>query len=164
MLAPALAAATLLALGTPSLDLRIADARERLIAESPWIRTEGVNPYDFVYRLDYLRGQLSAVTDAERLADLEREAQLELKLDEELLVNLCPTFAAVDGLDESFYNDDPHEPPDPVAFYLPKANPKTKYALVVVLHGRQQTETDVVSRAILHDLADRSHAILVAPW
>ena len=112
----------------------------------------------------YLRGQLSAVTDAERLADLEREAQLELKLDEELLVNLCPTFAAVDGLDESFYNDDPHEPPDPVAFYLPKANPKTKYALVVVLHGRQQTETDVVSRAILHDLADRSHAILVAPW
>lgn len=164
MLAPALAAATLLALGTPSLDLRISVARERLIAESPWIRTEGVNPYDFIYRLDYLRGQLSVATDAERLADLEREAQLELKLDDELLVNLCPTFAAVDGLDESFYNDDPHEPPDPVAFYLPKTNPKNKFALVVVLHGRQQTETDVVSRGILRDLADRSHAILVAPW
>ncbi|HZY99959.1 MAG TPA: PHB depolymerase family esterase [Candidatus Baltobacteraceae bacterium] len=165
MLAPALAAATLLALGTPSLDLRISVTRERLVAESPWIRSEGVNPYDFIFRLDYLRGQLEAVTDAQRRADLEQEAQLELRLDAELLVNLCPTFEAIDsGFDESFYNDDPRSPPDPVAFYLPKTNPQSKYALVVVLHGRQQTETDVVSREVLRALADRRHAILVAPF
>lgn len=164
MFAPALAAATLLALGTPSLDLRISVTRDRLIAESPLIQTYGVNPFDFVFRLDYLEGQLSSVTDSQRRADLVQEARLELKLDAELLANLCPVFAAVDGIDESFYNDDPRAPPDPVAFYLPKINPKDKYALVVVLHGRQQTETDVVSRAILRDLADRTHAILVAPW
>jgi hypothetical protein len=164
MFAPALAAATLLALGTPSLDLRITVTRERLIAASPLIRSYGVNPYDFVFRLDYLRGELSAATDAQRRVDLEQEARLELKLDDELLVNLCPVFAAIDaGSDESFYNDDPRAPPDPVAFYLPK-NDKGKYALVVVLHGRQQTETDVVSREMLRDLADRTHAILVAPW
>ncbi|HEY1977739.1 MAG TPA: hypothetical protein VGG89_14400 [Candidatus Baltobacteraceae bacterium] len=164
MFAPALAAATLLALGTPSLDLRISITRDRLIAESPLIRTEGVNPYDFVFRLDYLRGQLSSVTDDARRADLEAEANLELRLDAELMSNLCPVFAAIDGVDESFYNDDPHAAPDPVAFYLPKSDQHRKYALVVVLHGRQQTETDIVSRAVLRELADSKHAILVAPW
>lgn len=164
MFAPALAAAMLLALGTPSLDLRISLTRDRLIAESPLIRTEGVNPYDFVFRLDYLQGQLAAAADEGRRADLEQQARLELKLDAELLANLCPVFAAVDGMDESFYNDDPRAPPDPVAFYLPKFDTKRKYALVVILHGRQQTETDVVTHAVFRDLADRTHAILVAPW
>jgi pimeloyl-ACP methyl ester carboxylesterase len=164
MLAPALAAATLLALGTPSLDLRISITRDRLIAESPLIRTEGVNPFDFVFRLDYLRGELSIAADAQRQADLEQQTRLELRLDAELLANLCPVFAGIDGIDESFYNDDPRAPPDPVAFYLPKYETNRKYSLVVLLHGRQQTETDVVSRAVLRDLADRTHAILVAPW
>lgn len=164
MFAPALAAATLLALGTPSLDLRISITRDRLIAASPLIRTYGVNPYDFVFRLDYLQGELTTVSDAQRHADLEQQARLELKLDAELLANLCPTFAAVDGIDESFYNDDPKAPPDPVAFYLPKPAANGKYSIVVVLHGRQQTETDVVSHGMLRDLADRTHAILVAPW
>lgn len=164
MFAPAFAAAMLLALGTPSLDLRISLTRDRLVSESPLIRKEGVNPFDFVFRLDYLRGQLANATDAAQRADLEQEARLELKLDAELLANLCPIFAAVDGIDESFYNDDPRAPPDPVAFYLPKIDTNRKYSLVVVLHGRQQTETDVVSRAVLRDLADRTHAILVAPW
>lgn len=164
MFAPALAAATLLALGMPSLDLRISITRDRLIAASPLIRSYGVNPADFVFRLDYLEGQLTTTTDVQRRADLEQEASLELKLDAELLANLCPVFAAVDGIDESFYNDDPRAPPDPIAFYLPKFVANAKYALVVVLHGRQQTETDVVSRAVLRDLADRTHAILVAPW
>lgn len=164
MFAPALAAATLLALGTPSLDFRISVTRDRLIAESPLIRTEGVNPYDYVFRLDYLRGQLASVTDDARRADLEEEVRLELKLDSELMANLCPEFWAIDGVDESFYNDDPKAPPDPVAFYLPKSDRKDKYALVVVLHGTQQTETDVVSRAVFRELADRRHAILVAPY
>jgi hypothetical protein len=165
MLAPALAAATLLALGSPSTwDMRISDARDRILAASPIIRTYGVNPFDFIFRLDYLRGQLTAATDAARRADLEQEARLELKLDAELLANLCPIFAAVSGIDESFYNDDPRAPPDPVAFYLPKHDANGKYALVVVLHGRAQTETDVISRGILRDLADKSHAILVAPF
>lgn len=164
MFAPALAAATLLALGSPQLDLRISITRDRLIAESPLIRTEGVNPYDFVFRLDYLEGQLAAVPDAQRRADLEQQARLELKLDAELLANLCPIFAAVDGIDESFYNDDPRAPPDPVAFYVPKADKNGKYSIVVVLHGRQQTETDVVSRSVLRELADSTHAILVAPF
>lgn len=164
MFAPALAAATLLALGSPSLDLRISITRDRLIASSPLIRTYGVNPYDFVFRLDYLQGQLTTAADAQRRADLEQEARLELKLDAELLANLCPVFAAIDGIDESFYNDDPRAPPDPVAFYLPKLAANGKYAIVVILHGRQQTETDVVSHGVLRDLADRTHAILVAPW
>jgi pimeloyl-ACP methyl ester carboxylesterase len=169
MFAPALAAATLLALAAPSSwKLQISIVRDRLIAESPLIRTYGVNPYDYIFRLDYLEGRLSGVGtpaagSAER-ADLDQEARLELKLDAELLVDLCPVFAAVDGIDESFYNDDARLPPDPVAFYVPKGDNKKRYALVVVLHGRRQTETDVVSLGALRALADRSHAILVAPW
>ncbi|MBV8149644.1 MAG: hypothetical protein JO092_11170 [Candidatus Eremiobacteraeota bacterium] len=167
MFAPALAAATLLALGT--LDFRIAVMRDRLVAESPLIRALGVNPRDFVFRLDYLTGRL---TSAEKppaypneYADLEDEARLELKLDAELLVNLCPVFAVVSGIDESFYNDDPTLPPDPVAFYVPpRPDRDGRYALVVVLHGRSETETDVVSHAALRALADRDHAILIAPW
>lgn len=164
MFAPALAAATLLALGSPSLDLRISIMRDRLVAESLLIRTEGLNPNDFVFRLDYLQGELTAVSDAQRRTDLDQQTRLELKLDAELLANLCPTFAAVDGIDESFYNDDPRAPPDPVAFYLPKADKNGKYSIVVVLHGRAQTETDVISHGVLRDLADRTHAILIAPW
>jgi S-formylglutathione hydrolase FrmB len=169
MFAPALAAVSLLALGSvESSDYRITVMRDRLIAESPMIRTLGVNPYDFVFRLDYLTGRLSAPGALDSTspvrADLEQQTKLELKLDAELLVNLCPVFGVVSGLDESFYNDDPRAPPDPVAFYVPKPGPDRKYALVVVLHGRMQTETDVVSHAMLRDLADRNHAILVAPW
>lgn len=169
MFAPVLAAATLIALGSPaSLSLRISVMRDRLIAMSPVIRTYGVNPRDFVFRLDYLESRLtSAATlpyQSPQRTDVEREAALELKLDAELLVNLCPEFAAVEGTDESFYNSDPRAPPDPVAFYVPAPDAHGQYALVVLLHGRQQTETDVMSRATLRSLADSTHAILVAPW
>jgi hypothetical protein len=169
MFAPALAAATLIALAAPSssLNFRISDMRDRLVAESPLIRAIGLNPYDFIFRLDYLQGRLSAPpsqVESPLAADLVTEARLELKLDAELLVNLCPVFAAVNGLDESFYNDDPKTAPDPVAFYIPKQDGKKPYSLVMLLHGRAQTETDVLSLPVLRDLADRTHTILVAPW
>jgi S-formylglutathione hydrolase FrmB len=166
MFAPALAAATLVALGT--LDVRIAVMRDRLVAASPMIRALGVNPRDFVFRLDYLTGRLfsaqSQAADPFKEADLEDQVRLELKLDAELLVNLCPVFSAVTGIDESFYNDDPALPPDPVAFYVPRPDRDGRYALVVLLHGRTETETDVVAHTALRALADRDHAILVAPW
>jgi pimeloyl-ACP methyl ester carboxylesterase len=165
MFAPALAAATLLSLGTP--DVRIAIMRDRIVAASPMIRAIGVNPRDFVFRLDYLTGRLVSEQTSEDLSarsDLEDEIRLELKLDAELLVNLCPVFATIAGVDESWYNDNPALPPDPVAFYVPPADRSRLYALVVLLHGRSETETSVVSRAGLRALADREHAILVAPW
>jgi hypothetical protein len=169
MFAPALAAATLLALSALApWNLRVSTMRDRLIAESPEIRTLGVDPRDFLFRLEYLWGRLSAAerssTEPAVRADLEAQTLLELKLDAELLVNLCPVFAAVDGIDESFYNADPHEAPDPVAFYVPKPNRNGRYALVVLLHDRRQTETDVISHGLLRELADRDHALLVAPW
>jgi hypothetical protein len=170
MFAPVVAAATLLlALGSPSTwNLRISIMRDRLIAESPLIRTYGVNPFDFVFRLDYLEGRIASTASlpaqSPQRTDIEQEAALELKLDGELLVNLCPVFGAVDGVDESFYNDDPRAPPDPVAFYVPKPDSHGKYGLVIVLHGRRQTETDVLSRSELRSLADQTHAILVAPF
>ena len=34
----------------------------------------------------------------------------------------------------------------------------------MLLHGRAQTETDVVSHELFRRLADRWHAILIAPW
>jgi len=169
MFAPVLAAAALLALGSSgSTDYRIPVMRDRIIAESPFITKLGVNPLDFVFRLDYLTGRRNlpeALDETSPLhADLEQQTKLELKLDAELLLNLCPVFGAVSGFDESFYNDDPHAPPDPVAFYVPKPDRNGKYALVLVLHGRMQTETDVVSHGSLRTLADRDHAMLVAPW
>ncbi|HVA32959.1 MAG TPA: alpha/beta hydrolase-fold protein [Candidatus Baltobacteraceae bacterium] len=169
MFAPAVAAVTLFALGSaPSWKLPVSIMRGRLVAQSPLIRALGVNPRDFVFRLDYLAGKLAsdegARQEAPRRVDLEVQAKLELKLDAELLLNLCPTFGAVRGLDESFYNDDPRAPPDPVAFYVPKPDAAGRYAAVVLLHGRTQTETDVVSRSVLLKLADATHAILIAPW
>jgi pimeloyl-ACP methyl ester carboxylesterase len=166
MFAPALAAATLLALGTA--DVRIPVMRDRLVASSPMIRALGVNPLDFVFRLDYLTGRLTSLGaglgDPTVYADLEDEVRLELKLDAELLVNRCPVFSAIAGIDESWYNDDPALPPDPVAFYVPRPDRDGRYAIVVVLHGRSQTETDVLSHSALRALADRNHAILIAPW
>jgi pimeloyl-ACP methyl ester carboxylesterase len=166
MFAPALAAATLVALSTP--DFRIAVMRDRIIAASPMIQALGVNPRDFVFRLDYLTGRLTSIevpaANPIAYADLEDEVRLELKLDAELLVNLCPVFSAVSGADESFYNDDPTVPPDPVAFYVPRPGRDGRYALVVLLHGRTQTETDLLSHATLRSLADSEHAILIAPW
>ena len=159
-----LVAATL-ALGTPlASDTFISIMRERLIAESPFIRALGVNPRDFVFRLDYLSGKLAQAgnTPSER-EELAREMQLELKLDAELLVNLCPYFDAVAGFDESWYNSDPKAPPDPVALYVPPRQPQP-YAVVVLLHGRGQTETDVLSQGVFRHMADLRHAILVAPW
>src|SRR5690348_7736768 len=109
MLVPLIAAATLLALGaSPSPDWSIPFMRDRLVTEEVSIRTLGLNPADFIFRLDYLSqrlGALSPTSAASERADLEQQAALELKLDAELLVNLCPVFGGISGLDESFYND-----------------------------------------------------------
>lgn len=167
MLLHSFAAASLLAMGASDAQSYIPVMREQLLVESAYIKAIGLNPRDFTFRLDYLLGRITAIdaraSDGER-TDLQSQTKLELKLDAELLVNLCPVFAAIDGLDESFYNSDPKLPPDPVAFYVPKPDAHGRYALVVLLHGRAQTETDVVSRALFLRLADASHAIVVAPW
>lgn len=169
MLVPLLAAATLLSPQTTarSFGWGIAVMREHVVADSTYIRLVGVNPDDFIFRLDYLAGKVAHVDASTPLAvraDLEQQTKLELKLDAELMLNLCPVFSAIGGLDESFYNDDPKVPPDPVSFYVPRPDAGGRYSVVILLHGKGQTETDIISHEIFQRLADASHAILIAPW
>lgn len=166
MLIPIVAAVALATAPVSTADPRIPVMRDRLVALSPLIRALGVNPRDFIFRLDYLTGRIANAPESSPAlrGDLETQTRLELKLDAELLINRCPIFAAIDGLDESWYNSDPLVPPDPVAFYVPKPDDRGRYALVVLLHGERETETDVLTHELFRRLADRSHAILVAPW
>jgi len=143
----------------------IEEMMARFAAGAREVRSQGVDPTVYFARLQYLErreANVPAAAPAQLTADLQTQQSLEFLLDERLLSGRFLPPPKPGGAAVRLYAS-PGKAPDPIGVYVPAA-PVGKYALAILLHGMQQTETDVVSRAVFRNLADASHVILVAPY
>ncbi len=123
-----------------------------------------VNPYDYIDRLLALRVRIEQALSLHQpalSADLARQAAIEAQLDRALLATAPPRLRP--GVTERIVPTPSGG--DAVGVFLPTApQANGRYALVVALHGAGETEADVLSRAVIIGAAERSHAIVLAPW
>lgn len=150
------------ALSDPQIDAMA----KRFASAAESIRSQGIDPTDYYLRLGYLERRLMTVQDdapAQMRADLETQKALELKLDERLISGRPLALPGPGDATVRFYVARGKQP-DPIGVYVPQPDGAARYGLVVLLHGAQQTETDVISRGLIRRLADTRHAILIAPY
>jgi dienelactone hydrolase len=94
-----------------------------------------------------------------------RTAQLDLSLATQLLRGAYDSMGAIRGLGEALVRSPSDGTMQPVAVYVPSSySPAHAAPLIVLLHGRPQSETQVLAPPYIAQLAERSGAIVVAPW
>ena len=94
-----------------------------------------------------------------------RLAGLDLSLATQLLHGTYAPMSAIRGLGETFVRSSQDGTMQPVAVYVPSTySPERPAPLVVLLHGRPQSETQLLAPLYVAELAERSGAIVVAPW
>lgn len=74
-----------------------------------------------------------------------------------------PRLPTQTGLHEGFIRSQADGLWEPVAVYIPEKH-AAHPPLAIVLHGRPQSETELLGQPYLRELADRTGTILVAPW
>lgn len=82
---------------------------------------------------------------------------------QEALAQRQPELPMANGLHEGFVRSAADGLWEPVAVYIPPEH-AAHPPLAVVLHGRPQSETELLGQPYLRELADRTGTILVAPW
>lgn len=85
---------------------------------------------------------------------------LDTKLAGEMIDGAVAPPASARGMDEFLMRSKVDGTLQPYALYVPK-NIKS---LIVLLHGRPQTEVEILSVPYFHDLAEATGAVVVAPW
>jgi predicted esterase len=96
---------------------------------------------------------------------LHETVRLDLSLATQLIQQSYQPMSAIRGLDETLVRASADGTMQPVAVYVPPTYVSGRPApLVVFLHGLGGTETGLLSPRFLHDLADRSGAIVIAPY
>jgi predicted esterase len=96
---------------------------------------------------------------------LHETVRLDLSLATQLIGQSYRPMSTIRGLDETLVRSSADGTMQPVAVYVPPTYDSGRPApLVVFLHGLGGTETGLLSPRFLHDLADRSGAIVIAPY
>ncbi len=94
-----------------------------------------------------------------------RIGALDLSLATQLLHDSYVSMGAIRGLGETFVRSSQDGTMQPVAVYVASAySPAHPAPLVVLLHGRPQSETQLLAPPYVAELAEHSGAIVVAPW
>ena len=75
-----------------------------------------------------------------------------------------PELSNAPGLHEAFVRSTSDGTLQPVAVYVPAAVAPTGAPLVVALHGREQTETELLGSPYLRRMAEKTGSIIVAPY
>lgn len=127
------------------------------------LEARGVDMAEYRFRLATLLSRIQSYDPREIpenvWSDTQREVNLEIEADRELIHNSFNAMETVRGAGEVFVRSDDGSP-QPVGVYCPKR----QTSLVVFLHGRLQTETNIISKSWLHELAERTNAIVIAPY
>ncbi len=162
------AAANPPAAGVAALQAQLSAARARALSNFARIASQTGFADQIVARLD---SDQAEVTQADRsdAAEMER-LDVRVALDTNLVDQLISTKAlqafqqaGSAGLDLVGSSSD--KTLQPLAIYLPPSYAFEKSApLIVMLHGLQQTETELLSQPVLRKLADASGVVIVAPW
>lgn len=122
--------------------------------------------------MDYYRRLLD---DADALGDpqaapgwpqtMATTATLDLSLAHQLVAGSPLPLASIRGIGETLVRSSADGTLQPVAVYVPPAYVAGRVTPVIVfLHGRPQSESSLIAPQFLHDLADRSGTILIAPY
>ena len=128
--------------GAADLDDRLSN--DQLLLASPDLRPSGYLASDW----------------AERLHNV---ASLDTSIVRQVLAGKSDPLAGVHGLAERLIVSRTDGTLQPFAIYVPP-NVSGNASLVVLLHGRPQTETDILSAPSFRRLADATGTIIVAPW
>lgn len=177
-IAAALQTATPAPPGTPAVAATLAQARSRLEAT----RQELTSHFDAIdqrshlavvleTRLDEDYGGLDdtptskTYTIEDYAHDLLLEADMMAALVHQLATGQYRDWSAVRGLDEVVLRSPSDGAMQPNAIYVPASYRAAQPApLVVLLHGRTQSEMDILAIKYFRQLADATGAIIVAPY
>ncbi|MBV8066829.1 MAG: hypothetical protein JO113_02545 [Candidatus Eremiobacteraeota bacterium] len=107
----------------------------------------------------------SGYTTAQWAQMVRNIATLDVSLATQLLSRKFTPMASIRGLGETLVRSSKDGTMQPVAVYVPDGYEAGRPApLVVFLHGRGQSETQLLSPPYVAELADSIGAIVVAPW
>jgi len=131
-------------------------------------RTGDEQAYDYANRLNDDLAALAApvpygYTALEYRSMCEQTARADLGLVDQLLDGTITPIRAQSGMQSVFLTSSADATLQPVAFYVP-ARAAVPMPMVVLLHGRPQTETQLLSNALLQRLAESTGSLLVAPY
>jgi S-formylglutathione hydrolase FrmB len=91
--------------------------------------------------------------------------RLDLSLVDQLMKRSFQPMASIRGLGETFVTSSKDGTVQPVAVYVPAGYVPGKPApLVVFLHGRPQSESQLLAPQFVGDLAERTGSIIIAPY
>jgi predicted esterase len=127
----------------------VTDYYQRLIDDKDWVNAPTPKNY----------------TPADWDATVNNVIGLDLSVASQLLTRTFRSMSEIQGLGEAFVRSSRNGRMQPVAVYVPKSYvPGHPTPLVVFLHGRGQSETELLGQAFIIALAERTGAIVVAPY
>jgi len=127
--------------------------------------------YDYYERLNQDAEQLDDPSIPQGYSDdawsqtVARMATLDVSLATQLLRGKYDSMGAIRGLGETLVRSSHDGTMQPVAVYVPSSYaPGHPAPLVVLLHGRPQSETQLLAPPYVAELAERTGAVVIAPW
>lgn len=91
--------------------------------------------------------------------------RLDTALVDQALSGTAQPLGAIRGLGETFVLSAKDGTNQPIAVYVPSGyDPSRPVSLAIALHGRPQTETELLGPPWLRRLAEASNTIVIAPW
>jgi predicted esterase len=127
----------------------VTDYYQRLIDDKEWV--DAPTPKNY--------------TSADWNTTVNNVVGLDLSVASQLLTRKFRSMLEIHGLGEAFVRSSRNGLMQPVAVYVPKSYvPGHPAPLVVFLHGRGQSETELLGQSFVIGLADRMGAIVVAPY
>jgi predicted esterase len=164
---PPRATVTTLVLARKELD----SARQELIAHFSAIDQRSSSAVMIETRLDEDFGALNdipasrSITPEEYAQAMALEADMTAALIHQLATGQYHPWSSVHGLDEVVARSPADGTMQPAAIYVPQSYRADKAApLVILLHGRTQSEMDILAVKWFRELADANGAIIVAPY
>lgn len=145
----------------------VASANTRLHADFAAAKRHSDDAYDIVTRLAEENESFDsnrARSDPGYASDKAVQASLDAAWVTAVTSGVCAA-PAPSGASETCFRSSSDGTLQPLAIYIPPSleiGPATR--LVMALHGRGETESDLLSRRELQRLADATHAIVVAPY
>jgi dienelactone hydrolase len=107
----------------------------------------------------------SDYTDAMWHHSVNEIVRLDLSVVDQLIKRSFRPMASIRGLQETFVKSSKDGTMQPVAVYVPASyDPGKPAPLVVFLHGRPQSESQLLAPQFVGDLAERTGSIVVAPY
>jgi dienelactone hydrolase len=104
-------------------------------------------------------------TVAQWTAIVSNTATLDLSLATQLIDRSYQPLGAIHGLGEALVRSSKDGTMQPVAVYVPQSyDPGRAAPLLIVLHGRPQSETQLLAPPFIAQLAEATGTIVVAPW